>query len=178
MTSSIHTRIEQLTPRLSKIAAIHARATNETADDLFQAMVVHLLERQQADPNFCNQNDSYLLDAGRKQVCWNAVRRTGIEAKYITAEPVIETDEGGDDSFFDTLPDPYPNPEVAQENLEQALAIAQVVREQLSDREREVVALAVSGVSNKQICAMYGFSTATVSVYKRRAAEKIRSAYQ
>ena len=174
MSQNIHARIESLSPRFMKMAACYAGGTVETAEDLYQSMVVHLLERQAADPAFAEQSDSYLLDAGRKSVCWVALRRAVTVKKHTFSEP--ELLDNDDDSFFDTLPAPGVNPEIAVENLEQSLALAKVLRENLSKKEQEVLGMAVEGVPTGEIAARLNTSTAAVGVYKRRIANKLHFA--
>lgn len=176
MTEDICARIEILSPRFTKMAEYYAKGTYQTAEDLYQSMIVHLLERQAADHNFCRQKDSYILDAGRKKVCWPALRRAAVENKYTTGEPEIKLDDENNDNFFDTFASPEVEPETACENLEQALALAEVIREHLSGREREVLSLVVKGVSTSEIASAFGISSSAVSVYKRRVAAKLRTA--
>ena len=174
MTQDIYSRIDVLSPRLSKMANIYATSAHQTPDDLYQSMVLHLIERQAIDPTFCQQNDSYILDAGRKRVCFPAIRRAGVESKYTCGEP--EPVDGDDeDYYFDTIAAPGVNPERAVENLEQAAEIAKVIRKGLSGREGEVLSLVVAGVSTSEIASQFGITPAAVSVYKRRIANKVQA---
>lgn len=169
----IEQRILELAPRIRAMARIYANSTLETEDDLFQDVVLHLLERQAKDPEFSAQNDSYILDAGRKRICWPKMRRKRVHDKYITGEPKAEDDNL--DGWLDSVSGNEINPEEAVVNLEGAAAIAENLRK-LSRREREVLSLVVSGVRTGEIAVRFGCSPAAISVYKRRAANKISAA--
>lgn len=172
--NGFYNRIESLTPRLQKLAEVYSQNTYQTADDLYQSMIVVLIERQAADPTFAEQSNSYIVDAGRKAICLPAMRRAGVESKHTFEEPVV-FDGDADDNFFETVAGPGINPEMAVINLEQALSLAEKIRS-LSDREREVLTLTVKGVPAKTIAAGFGISPSAVTIYKNRAVAKLQAA--
>jgi len=61
----------------------------------------------------------------------------------------------------------------ARRQREAKIAILQERFESLSVREREVVAMVVSGMLNKQIAAQIGTTDNTVKVHRSRAMEKM-----
>lgn len=166
--------ISTISPKLTKMAAAYSHSTYESQDDLYQSMVVHLLERQAENPTFFEQKESYILDAGRKGVCWAALRKAQTRDKYFTEVP--DTADEFEDDYFDTFLSDEPNPEVACENLEDAIRLAGIIRDDLSGREREVLSLVVAGNKTSTIAAKLGVSSAAVSVYKSRIVGKILEA--
>jgi RNA polymerase sigma factor (sigma-70 family) len=153
------------------MAQVYSTSTVFDAEDLFQQMIVTLLERDAADPNFSKQNDSYILDAGRKAVCLPALKRARIEVKYTLAEPVTEDGE----YFFDTIAGPGVNPEAAVIRLEEVKALAKATRS-LTKRETEVIGLIASGVPSKTIAADFGINKAAVSIHRSNAIRKFQEA--
>jgi RNA polymerase sigma factor (sigma-70 family) len=168
---TIYDRIEELTPKMKKLAASFANVTNDP-DDIYQSMVVTLIERQEKNPTFCQQNDSYILDAGRKAVCFPVLRRSKIESRYTCAEPELVD---SDDNFFDTVASNDETPEAAYENMEQAQAMAEIIRSSLSDRERAVLGLVVKGISTSEIAIQLHTSPQAVSVFKSRVIAKLQA---
>jgi RNA polymerase sigma factor (sigma-70 family) len=63
----------------------------------------------------------------------------------------------------------------ARRQREAKIAILQERFESLSVREREVVAMVVSGMLNKQIAAQIGTTDNTVKVHRSRAMEKMQA---
>lgn len=163
--------IAAVSPKLQKMAAAYSQSTYESQDDLYQSMVVHLLERQVADPTFFEQKESYIIDAGRKAVCWAALRKGQTRDKYFADVPADASEL--DDDYFDTFVSDEPNPEIACENLEEAIRLAGIIRESLSNRERQVLSLVVAGTKTGEIAEKLGVSAAAVSVYKSRIVGKI-----
>jgi RNA polymerase sigma factor (sigma-70 family) len=172
MDARLYARIKKLSEQLQKMAEYFSKGNYQTADDLYQSMIVALIERQAADASFVEQNDSYILDAARKSVCLPTMRRARLESKRTVEEPSMAD---SDETYFDTVAGPGINPEQAYLKLEQALVLAGAIRD-MSDREREVLTLTVKGVPTKTIAADFGISPAAVSIYKSRAVSKLQAA--
>lgn len=166
--------ISEISPKLTKMAAAYSQSTYESQDDLYQSMIVHLLERQAADATFFEQKESYIIDAGRKGVCWAALRKAQTRDKYFYEVP--DTADEFEDDYFDMFQSDEPNPEIACENLEDAIRLADIIRDELSGREREVLSLVVAGTKTGTIAAKLGVSAAAVSVYKSRIVKKVLEA--
>ena len=63
----------------------------------------------------------------------------------------------------------------ARRQQEAEIAVLRERFESLTPREREVVAMVVSGMPNKQIAAQIGTSENTVKVHRSRAMEKMQA---
>lgn len=172
MTPDFESTIERLTPKLQNMAAVYSQSTHQDTEDLFQAMLLTLCERQAANPDFINQTDSYILDAGRKAVLFPAIKKARTEVKFTVEEPV---DPESEDSFFDTIAGPGVNPEIAVIRLEEALAAAKALRS-LTGREREVLSLLVNNVRSKQISEDLGITKSAVSIHRSNVIAKLQAA--
>lgn len=175
MSEDIYAKIERLDPKIRKMAQVYGQQTYYGTDDLYQQMVLTLIERSNTDPTFCQQTDSYILDCGRKYAFKPAQHRLAVENKYAASEPVLDDADDADD-WFDTFASSEESPEAAYESLEQALAVAEILRSQLSGREQEVLSLVVKGVSTKEIASQFGVTPAAVSIYKSRIVAKVQAA--
>jgi RNA polymerase sigma factor (sigma-70 family) len=157
-----------LYPKFSAIAYGYANSTLDTQEDLTQDMVLACLDKAEKDPEFFNQNESYILHQGRLQA-WHKMRDKQTFDRY-QYYPVAN-DEGYTELDFVAGNDL--SPEEALIHKQELEALVQAI-DRLSGREKEVVTLAISGVSGTEIAKKLSISKQAVNMYKNRAAKKFR----
>lgn len=156
-----------LYPKFRKIASVYANSTLDEAEDIAQDMILACLEKQAENPEFLNQNESYILHQGRYQA-WARLRDTKTFEKHAYYVDMSDDDE---ELGYREFRDPE-DVLIEKEELEALVAAAS----DLSSQEKTVVSLVVSGLGTNQIAEKLGVTAAAVSGYKARAIRKFQKA--
>ena len=174
MTATTAERIEGLAPRLQKKAAyLQHMSPSQTSDDLYQEMVMALLDRMSKEPSFVNQKDGYLL----QYADWVA-RKNGQADRtyrsYVDAMPVMIGDDGETTAILEFIASDTPTPEQMQVFAEDADALMSIVRD-LSPENQTLVKMLYYGHEQVEIAKVLGITKGAVSQRKKTVARAIAS---
>jgi RNA polymerase sigma factor (sigma-70 family) len=167
VSDPITARLDALAPRLRrKASALQSGSPEHDADDLYQEMVLALLERAARSPAFADQADAYLLQYAE----WTA--RHACEKSRTYTRIVGEDDDpaGSRPTTFDLLPAHEPSPEAACIHTEQIEALARAVSE-LAPRDQVIVKMIYLGHQEVDIARHLNVSKSAVSHRKRAIAQ-------
>lgn len=155
--------LSSVSGRLKSIASRYASDHLE-AEDIYQDMVVGLLEQAHKDPSFPKQTKSYIC-AKAGFLAMHAVRAKNIYRRYV--ESVSAKPQEADQVHIDSFTSQSINPEKAVEQAEEAFRILDAIK-RLSARDQAIVKMAYVGLSNAEIANKLGVSRAAIT--QRRAA--------
>lgn len=167
--TELFTRIETLTNKMLFLA--HAFGRDEW-EDVYHNILVALMEAELKNPEFHNQNDSYILHCARISA-WKQVRVNKKAEKFVE---VIATDDDGETQIndMDLYPSNYGNPERIYMIGETLKAVVTF----LSENDVKVLEMAIVGYTPAEIAKERGVSTAAISQAKSRIAKAISQVKQ
>jgi RNA polymerase sigma factor (sigma-70 family) len=145
----------------------------DTPEDVEQAAVVAILEREAKDPSFSLQTQSYQVHAGR-YAAWASVRSGQRRGQHESSSSKLAAglQYELEDDYLDTLVGETLSLEDHLERAEQAVTIAKAL-ETLSPQESKVLEMVVDGLGTGDIAKALGVSAPAVSCYKNRIVKKI-----
>ena len=160
-------KIEKLTPTLSHKAQFLALASPEDdADDMFQEMVLQVIEHSEKDSNFCEQTDNYIIWDAVHTGGKGAARKSRTYGKYVDAEPQIAANDDDEDmGWVDSLADTSGNPEelfIESEEIDNLSAAISA----LSPDNQRIVTMLYQGYNQNEISEALGIGKSAVSQRK------------
>jgi hypothetical protein len=164
-TAKISDRISELTPKLASYSRFIGYQSPELTDeDIFQGMALSLIEKDQNDPAFCEQKDSYL----KQCAFWEGmhlVEPTHAYDRHVQEESVL----------FEQIPDEAGDPARIAEDNELMSEIIDLVS-QMSAENIAIVKLFFLGYGTGEIASKMGISSAAVSQRKNTVFGNMRKA--
>lgn len=157
--TTISSRISDLTPALQGKA--RAFATPEfTAEDVFQAIVVALIEKANEDPSFAEQGDGYII----RHAEWTARhlnRNARTYGKYVDEERITLDDNAEAVSDFELIIDAGSVEEIADMN--EKLGELKSSLKEMTPANRKIAYLLFIGYSKSEIADELKISRPAVS---------------
>lgn len=164
MTPTIHDRLTDLTPRMLAYART-IQSPELDADDLYQEMALAIVERDQRDPAFLDQQDAYLTQYGT----WQA--KHAAEKSYSYHGHVTQLEDAA--GMYCLLgDDPDADPVQAAETAETIDELLEMVQA-LDPKNQQVVRLLYCGYSESEIARELHISRPAVSQRKRTIARAL-----
>jgi RNA polymerase sigma factor (sigma-70 family) len=172
--SPLHARLASLEARLRR-RSWFLNAPSQTHDDLYQIMVLALLEKNLSDPNFINQNDTYWL----KYATWQAKHACNADYTYLkyVDEDGANIDAESEELVLETelATDRKPTPEQLVASREFWMAITATAK-MLSQQNRQVIHMVVLGYSKQEIADALHITRQTVNDHTKTIANALRKA--
>jgi RNA polymerase sigma factor (sigma-70 family) len=162
--TNINDRIEKLTSRLQLKAAVIANQLNTgtTPEDVFQHMVLALIERAKQTPEFAEQTDAYLMQFATWKA-QNKVQANRTYTRYVGDDGVIVAEDDGDEITqieLETAETWTPEDACVQSETEKELL---AVLSSLSLENQKVVRMLYTGYSKAEIADSLKISRAAIS---------------
>lgn len=162
----MHT-IESLQPYLTRIAhnIVRTYHREQDPDDLLQIMNLHIVEAAQADPEFLNQNRSYIC----KVAAYRARNFCNRESYGERKQPkLIDRDDEG------LLAERFAAPQVDQDIVLDVRKALQT----LSGRTAEIAQLMLDGWRQADIAKHFGITRQSVQPEKKRIEAALAPVYE
>lgn len=181
MTTNFSTKLEEtitnLTPRLQRKARKYAAsAPGQDADDIYQEMMLSLIERANEEPEFLDQTEAYITNHCEWTGGRHVATKSRIYSKYVEAEPETTNDEGEAIDWVETLIfDNGNNPERQLLRKEQTAKLQEAIKT-LGQDNQMVVKMLFEGRKQKEIAAAMHITPAAVSQRKTYIASQLRAA--
>lgn len=167
-TAVFQDRLLTLAPRL-KIAARSAVGTGSEydADDLYQTIMLKLLEQNAQDPTFSQQTDQHLINFANWRAR-NQAHKGRIYTRYVDAEPAAIDEDGDETSLFEMLV--AADEPAVEDACISRLEVERIVKavEDLDPADRQIVYMLSQGASGKEIAAALRISAPAVCQKKAR----------
>lgn len=165
LAAAFNNRLETLAPKLQHIARATVGTLSEhDADDLYQTIVLKLIERAQQDPTFAQRSDTELLVFAQ----WRARHKASlgrIYTKYVENETIHTDDDGSEISNFELLSSDEPSPEEATIENQEISALQEAINN-LAPRQRQFAILLYKGYTQTEAAAEMGISKVTAHEMK------------
>lgn len=168
--AAFHTRLEILTPTLRRIARASVGAASEhQADDLFQTIILKLLERAAADPSFAERPDQELITFA----IWRARSKAEagrIYTRYCPNEEYIPDDDGELTPELELIPDTTQNPETLVIAAETVRGVGAIITD---PTDRVITSMLVQGYNGVEIGSALGVTKGTISQHRTKIAATV-----
>lgn len=159
----------RLSFRAHRISQMHPDFDPE---DILQTMKLALLERAEADPQFAEQTDYYLVQYAEWKAK-NSAAASRTYRDYVDEMPRIVDDDGEESSLLEILPDTSQPPDEIYELHEAAQQVMEYIRSHYPDYV-EMVELLYLGYSQNEIADALGVSKGAISQRKKKIAVAIK----
>ncbi len=170
--TSINERIEALQPRL-KARANRIYSPCHDQEDIFQEMVVALLEKAAREPGFADQTDAYLLN----YATWVGGKRNAEKAftynRYVLSEGAVQNDEGDETSTLEFIPASTPTPEEAAISDEDSRRFLEGI-ENLTAEQQKIVVMLYLDYNQTEISRRLGVTRQAICERKKTLAKDLR----
>lgn len=168
-TSSIYERLDKLTPKIFAYSKfIHGPGLG--TDDIRQEMYLALLEKQQEDPTFFDNNDSYMA----WYATWTAKNKAARSRRY---DHRIEGSTDTESFEYYHVDREKSDPAKIAENNENMTEILEALQ-QMASENVTVIKMVYLGYSNTEIAETLNVTPAAVSQRKKNITRKLRERIQ